>query len=226
MRIVLSLIALNFIFFMVQTASPAFTEAFQLTPSSAFSGAPWQFITYMFLHADLQHILTNMLTLGLIGFPFEYSVGERRFLYIYLASGIGSGVIHMLLTGFSNIPLVGASGAIYGILAAYGVKHPKAPLIVGFFAVPAALGVVVFAGVQFLMGFYDLESGVANFGHFGGIITGAVMMLYWRWREGSLKRQHRDQKEERLDEWKFFWESPEWQKGSQSYALPTVHENL
>jgi len=214
MRIILILMALNFMFYGLQAAIPGFTDTLWLVPEQALSTAPWQFVTYMFLHGSITHILFNMLSLGIFGTVMEYSLGEKRFLTVYVLSGLGAAFVHILFTGISSVPMLGASGAIFGILAAYGVKHPKNMIFVmGMVPVPAALGVVAFAVIQFLLGFYNLDAGIANFGHFGGIITGAAIMLYWRLKVGSLGRRKPHKPEEHIEEWKFFWENPEWQRG-------------
>lgn len=213
MRLTLLLIAANFLFFVMQSAVPGFREALWLVPEQAIT-APWQFLTYMFLHGSVTHILFNMFSLGIFGTVMEASLGQKRFLLIYFISGLGSALVHLLFTGMSTVPMLGASGAIFGILAAYGVRHPKGWIFMMGVPVPAALGIVVFAAAQFFLGVFSLEPGTANFGHLGGIITGAAIMLYWRWKAGELRRRHRHRKhEEKLEEWKFFWEDPEWQKG-------------
>jgi membrane associated rhomboid family serine protease len=219
MRITLLLIAVNFVFFVLQGAVPGFTETLWLVPAEAVGFSPWQFVSYMFLHGSLTHILFNMLSLGIFGTVMEASLGQKRFLTLYFASGLGSALVHVLFTGISEMPMLGASGAIFGILAAYGVRYPKGWIFMMGVPIPAALGVFIYAGAQFFLGFYSLEAGIANFGHFGGIITGAALMVYWRWKEGSLKRKHKPKGKEELDEMKFFWENEEWQRGGNQIRL-------
>jgi len=218
MRATLALLAANFSFFIIQSLAPGFTEALWLVPSEALAGAYWQFVTYMFLHGGIDHILFNMISLGFIGLSLEAGIGARRLLELYLASGLGSAVLYIALTGASQSPMLGASGAVLGLLAAYGVMNPRGIILIMGFPVPAALGVVVFAAAQFVLGFYSLEPGVANFGHFGGIVTGAIIALLWRWRRGSLHMPQKGRRNPSVDERKLFWEDAKWQKsGRQTF---------
>ncbi|MBI4464981.1 MAG: rhomboid family intramembrane serine protease, partial [Acidobacteria bacterium] len=95
--------------------------------------ALWQFVTYMFLHAGFWHILFNMFALWMFGSELERSWGTRRFLHYYFLTGIGAGLSFLLVNPFSPISTVGASGAIYGILLAYGLLFPNRILFVPIF---------------------------------------------------------------------------------------------
>jgi len=212
MRATLALLAANFFFFALQSFVPGFTEALWLVPAEALGGALWQFVTYMFLHGSLEHILFNMVSLGFMGISLEAMLGAKRFVGLYFASGLGSAALHLTLSGASQSPMLGASGAVLGLLAAYGVMRPRGIILIMGIPVPAAIGVVVFAVAQFALGYYSLEPGVANFGHFGGIVTGAAIALMWRWKRGGL--HFRRNVKARVDESKLFWEDVKWQKGN------------
>jgi len=182
------IIVINVIFFAVQIFFPMFTEIFSLTPSIVFSGHYYQFVTYMFLHGNLIHIVFNMFVFAIFGFPLELTLGRRRFLAVYIISGIGSAVFYilmmMLMMGGMDIGLLGASGGVFGVLAAYAFKYPRQWVyIFGLFPLPAAVLIVFLLIEETFLGVLSLQPGIANFGHVGGIITGLLIMVYWRLRE-------------------------------------------
>ncbi len=193
LNLTLTLIAANIILFIVQMIVPGFTEFFSLMPSAAFGGAYWQFFTYMFMHGGFVHIFFNMFVLFMFGLPVEGSMGAKKFALLYFISGIGSAFLYMGLTVFFdpstlNVMMLGASGAIYAVLTAYGFLFPKNMIwIIGFFPLPARLAVVGFAVLELFLGVTGLEAGVANFGHLGGILTGALLMLWWRHRKQKMR---------------------------------------
>jgi membrane associated rhomboid family serine protease len=195
MRLTISLVAANIIVFVLQQTFFNFTEIFSLTPIMTFNGFFWQFITYMFLHGSLQHLFLNMIGLFMFGAVVEQVLGWRRYLMVYILSGLGSALLYIALTGVSStVMMLGASGAVFGVLTAYAFKFPK-NWIVMFpgIPLPAALMVVFFVVIEFFFGVFDLQPGVANFGHLGGIITSLLIMFYWKKTE--------DKKELFLDEW-------------------------
>jgi len=177
-----------------------FTRTFSLTPKTALGGYYWQFLTYMFMHGGFFHIFINMFVLLIFGFQVENTLGWRRFLTLYLASGIFSSVFYTLLTGEATIMMLGASGAVFAVLTAYAFKFPNNIVFIGFFfPLPAKYAVILFAGLEFFSGIFDLEMGVANFGHLGGIIAGALLMLYWR-------RADRNRRAPEFHGLEFIWE--------------------
>lgn len=192
------LILINFAVFFVQVVVPGFTELFGLAPVAALSGAYWQFITYMFLHGGVEHIGLNMLVLLIFGFQAEHELTKRTFLSLYLVAGIGSALFHILLTGISSVLLIGASGAVFGILTAYAFLFPK-----NWIFIPPGLpvrgiyAVIALAVIEAFLGVFSLQRGIANFGHLGGIIAGVLAMLYLKYRY---------KKREEVREFEFFWE--------------------
>jgi membrane associated rhomboid family serine protease len=180
-----SLIAANIALFLVQNIVPGFTELLSLTPSAAFGGAYWQFITYMFMHGGVIHIFFNMFVLFTFGMPVEGTLGTKKFGMLYFLSGIGSALLYMGLTALFTpldlgVMMLGASGAIFAVLTAYGFLFPKNMVwIPPGIPLPARIAVVVFAALELFLGLTGLEAGVANFGHLGGIVTGAILMIYW-----------------------------------------------
>jgi len=186
LNLTLSLVAANVILFIAQGLVPGFTEFFSLTPSAAFGGAYWQFITYMFMHGGMLHILFNMFVLFMFGLPVEGTLGTKRFAVLYFISGVGSALLYIGLTftlapGELDVMMLGASGAIYAVLTAYGFLYPRNLVwIPPGIPLPAKFAVIIFAALELFLGLTGLDPGVANFGHLGGIAVGALLMLYWR----------------------------------------------
>lgn len=178
---------------------PLVDSIFALDPESALSGSFYQFFTYMFLHAVYirtsegvmlypMHIGINMLLLGIFGFPLEQTIGKKRFIIIYILSGIGSSLFYILMMagvlGVGTTGLIGASGAVFGVLAAYAFKYPKTWVyFLGLIPMPAAVMIVFFLIEETFIGFMGLRPGVANFGHVGGILSGLLIMTVWRLME-------------------------------------------
>ena len=134
---------------------------------------PWGPLTYMFLHTDLMHLFGNMLFLFFFGSPLEARWGEREFLRFYVVSGLGGAALSML---FLPSSILGASAAVYGIMLAFAMNWPNAPIYVfGIFPVLAKY-LVAFFGVVALLGANGSAQGggggVAHLAHLGGLITG------------------------------------------------------
>jgi membrane associated rhomboid family serine protease len=148
-------------------------------------------ITSMFLHANLLHVAGNMLFLWIFGNNVEDRLGEVKFVIIYFASGIAGSLLQVFITPNSPIPMLGASGAISGILAAYVLYFPRARVltfIVPFFVftLPAYLFIGYWVGLQALNAFLNLGAiggGVAFFAHVGGFVTGLILAILLRPRE-------------------------------------------
>jgi membrane associated rhomboid family serine protease len=140
----------------------------------------------MFLHAGVWHLVFNMLTLWMFGTPLERDWGTRRFLKYYFICGIGAGVCDVLLnalTGHWNTSTIGASGAIYGLLLAFGVCYPDQTVLMGFlFPIKAKYMVMIYAAIELLLTFGP-NSGVSTVAHLGGMLFG---YLYLKARMPSL----------------------------------------
>lgn len=156
-------------------------RAFGFVPSSAIAGLEaWRFVTYMFLHGGVSHLLFNMLGLWMFGTQIEARWGNRPFLLYYLVCGLGGALTYGLFNVFgtdSFVPMVGASGAVYGILLAYGLMFPEAVILV-FFIVPmkAKFAVVLFGLIALLSSLTDSGGGVAHLAHLGGMATGLLFL--------------------------------------------------
>ena len=146
---------------------------------------PHQLVTYMFLHdpSSLFHLIFNMFALWMFGAAIENIMGSKRFLSLYLVSGIGAGIIHLIITyaGLSNpVPVVGASGAIYGILFTYAYYFPNQPVYLYFF-IPVKAKYLM-AGLIMIDLFSGLtgDGNVAHFAHLGGVLSGWLFLNAYR----------------------------------------------
>jgi membrane associated rhomboid family serine protease len=143
--------------------------------------------TYQFVHGDILHLLSNMLFLWVFGDNVEDAMGHIKFLAFYLLSGVAGGLVHAGLSPSSAIPLIGASGAVSGVIAAYLMLHPRVRVwVLAFRIIPLRVPAVVVLGVwavtQFVMVFLAPPggSGVAWWAHIGGMGAGAILVLFLR----------------------------------------------
>jgi membrane associated rhomboid family serine protease len=198
--VTVTLIGLNVAVFLWEVALGAGLEraiyAYGAIPAVVFGEArlppglaavpPWAtLLTSMFLHGGWMHLIGNMLFLWIFGDNVEDSMGHFRFLIFYLLCGVLAALLHAVSEPGSEIPMVGASGAISGVLGAYLVLHPRARLLVLFMSVfPLRLPAYVVLGAWFLLQFAGLggPSDVAFLAHIGGFIAGAVLIVPFRRR--------------------------------------------
>lgn len=190
----------------------------------------WQYLTSMFMHGSVTHILFNMFGLWMFGSALEGAWGSKKFLFFYFAAGLGAGVIYTLVNNYQfdaaanallavgmqeyeiqellesgkyrmytgitesmvgeayqtfNTTMVGASGALYGVLVAFAIRYPNAKLALLFlpfpvaakYFVPILLSIDLLSGIT---GFSVFGGGIAHFAHLGGALIGLILMLYWR----------------------------------------------
>ena len=147
---------------------------------------PWQIVTYGFLHSTtmLPHILSNMLGLWMFGQDIERALGTRRFVVYYFFCIVGAALAHL---GFAAVahswtPVLGASGAIFGLLLAYGMLFPRNKIYLLFFPVPieARFFVFIYGLFELLSGLSATNDRVAHFAHLGGMLFGFFLVQYWR----------------------------------------------
>jgi membrane associated rhomboid family serine protease len=158
--------------------------------------ALWQPVTYMFLHGGFTHILFNMFALWIFGGALESVWGTRRFVRFYFLTGIGAGLSNCILTPHLDVPIIGASGAVYGLLGAYGVLFPNSLLYVwGLFPIRAKYLVLIFGGFEFIASLNPHATPVAHLVHLGGMVIG-VVYIKWndivRWGARSVKGWQRE----------------------------------
>lgn len=169
--------------------------------------AVWQLGTYQFLHSpqDPFHILFNMLALWMFGSDLERTWGTRTFLRYYLLCGVGAGVCVMLvawLTGTMSQPTLGASGAIYGLLLAYGMLFPDRTILLILFPVPAKYFVMIVGAIALFFSVSGNGGGVSHIAHLGGLLAGFLLLPRTRRRGspslvGGLRERYRQWKLDR-----------------------------
>ena len=156
---------------------------FALWPLGSGLFLPWQPVSYGFLHGDLLHLSFNMLGLWMFGSELERLWGRPRYAQFLLASLLAAAATQLLVTALSgsNVPTVGASGALFGLLLAFGMLFPNRTIMPLFPPIPmkARTFVIVFGVIELLFGLSG-RSGVAHFAHLGGMLGGFLMIRYWR----------------------------------------------
>jgi membrane associated rhomboid family serine protease len=185
------LIAVNVAIFVVMWLMPpllreAVQEFLGLRPAAIFqSFRVWQPVTYMFLHGNIGHIFFNMLSLWMFGTEIERMWGTRAFLRYYFVTGIAAAITTIVV---SLMPFaatahmfytvtIGASGAIYGLLLAYGLTFPNRPIYVYLvFPIPAKYFVMIMGGISLLSAMGESGGGIAHITHLGGLVAGYVML--------------------------------------------------
>jgi membrane associated rhomboid family serine protease len=144
-------------------------------------------VTYMFLHGGWIHLIGNMLFLWVFGDNIEDAMGHLRFIMFYVMCGIFAALLHAYMMPQSELPLIGASGAVAGVIAAYLILHPRVKVwVLALWRIPIkvtaawALGIWILA--QFVSLLFESEEAVAWWAHVGGLVAGAVLILFMRRR--------------------------------------------
>ncbi len=186
--VVKNLLIINVIIFFAATVLfPHLQGYLYLWPLGTENFAPYQVVSHMFMHGDLGHLFFNMFGLFMFGPPLESIWGPKKFLVFYLLAGFGAIAIHLFMTymGFQvAAPVVGASGALYGVLVGFGMLFPETKLGIIFlpiqfkakYFIPALIGLDVIGGFT---GFSIFGRSIAHFAHVGGALTGFLLLLYW-----------------------------------------------
>ena len=188
------LVSVNFGIYILQSVSgkeDVFFRLFGLVPSTFISDLMlWQPFTYMFFHAPfyssvgISHILLNMLGLWVFGRELEQAWGKTKFLRYYFITGIGSGLITYFFQMNSDNPVIGASGAVYGILLAYGVSYPNRMLYIWGLIPVRSLWLVIIMGSIAFFGLLGNADGISHVTHISGMLIGYVLLKKkWRWRD-------------------------------------------
>ncbi len=172
---------------------------------------PWQLFTYMFMHGNFSHLFFNMFALWMFGATLENIWGPKRFLLFYILCGLGAGLMQegvqyieyiTSLSHYQNVNMggqilpmgqylnymttVGASGAIYGLLLAFGMMFPNSMIYLYFlFPIKAKWFVIGYAAIELLTGIFATSDGVAHFAHLGGMLVGLIILLVWK-KKGRL----------------------------------------
>jgi membrane associated rhomboid family serine protease len=178
-----SLIIINVVVFLVQSLFPVADYLLSLWPiGSEYFGA-YQLFSYMFAHGSIWHIFFNMLALASFAPILESYWGDKKFLIFYISTGIGAGLIYAVVNYFffpgSGGPMLGASGAIYGILMAFGMIFPNMEIMLLFPPIPIKAKYMVFV-MGFMTYAMDKSGTVAHVAHFGGAFVAFILISIWR----------------------------------------------
>lgn len=176
------LIVLNILVFLINTLNPQSRIYLSLVPQLVLQGgAYWEFITYMFVHASITHILFNMLGLFFFGFQVERRMGSSEFLLFYMLSGVGAGLVSFavyLLTGTYGVILLGASGAIFAVLLAYATFFPDSLIyVMGILPIRAPLLVLIYTGIELFSQVFSVNAGVAHLTHLAGFVIAYLYLV-------------------------------------------------
>ena len=216
------LIGANVVMFVAQSLFPILTAALGLHPVLVvWSFRVWQLATYMFLHGGIFHILFNMLALWMFGAELERIWGTRYFLKFYFVTGIGAGVLTVLVSllpfdftqQLLRVNIIGASGAIYGLLLAYAMYFPERPILLIVFWVPAKWCVAILGAIALFSSLSD-AGGTANATHLGGLLIGYLMLRgprmhpwsevkyrYLKWKINRVRKKFDDYSDGRADDY-------------------------
>ena len=193
-----NLVLINVIAFLAMMAFPkfdgeilkAFALHFPLSPDFEF----WQPITYMFLHGGFSHLFFNMFALWMFGRQLEEELGLKRFVIYYFATGVGAAIIQIIvnyvaiMSGDAQTAMaaahgitIGASGAVFGILLAFGVMHPndRIMLLIPPIPIKAKWFVIIYGALELLQGVRSTDN-VAHFAHLGGMLFGLGLLMLWK----------------------------------------------
>lgn len=195
------LIIINAIVFLGTQLNPDFmTRTFAMFYPASPLFHSWQPVTYMFMHANFLHIFFNMYSLYLFGSILERTMGSRKFAIFYFLCGLGAVALHMGIQALEfsvgnsmaqlnvlRTPVLGASGAIYGLFVGYAMLYPNNVLSLFFppVSMKAKWMMLIFVGMELLIGVFQTSDGVAHFAHLGGALVGVLLLLFWR-RTGRL----------------------------------------
>jgi membrane associated rhomboid family serine protease len=186
-----ALIGANVVMFVAQSLFPVLTEVFGLHPAWVIPALStraaehafwlWQPATYMFLHGGVFHILFNMLALWMFGTELERIWGTRYFLKFYFVTGIGAGGLTVILSllpfagQLQSVNIIGASGAIYGLLLAFALYFPDRPILLIVFPVPAKVAVTILGAIALFSSLGE-SGGVANATHLSGLLVAYLFL--------------------------------------------------
>ena len=197
--VTLALIVANVVGYLLQSGLPGIVAPFALWPlgSDAATGgqvsfAPWQLVTYAFLHGGLLHLGFNMLALYMFGSAVERVFNERRYLAYYFVCVVAAGLTQLGFAALTNeiYPTVGASGGVFGLLLAYAIYFPHNRVMLLFppIPMPARVFVLLYAALELYLGVTGTQEGVAHFAHLGGMVGGYALLRFWRTRASVLRR--------------------------------------
>lgn len=155
---------------------------------------PWQFVTHMFMHGNFMHLFFNMFALWMFGNTLENVMGSRKFLIFYFVCGIGAAICYLAVMSLGTpdlgMPMVGASGAIYGLLFAFGYLFPNLMIYIYFlFPLKAKYFVALYAALELISGLRNNPAdNVAHFAHLGGMLFAFILLKIWSMSGRNINR--------------------------------------
>lgn len=174
------LLIANVVMFLVTGAMPAVQQLLAFVPLRIHL-APWTPITYMFLHANLTHLLFNMVGLFFFGPRLEERLGSKNFIWFYLLSGLGGAVFSFVFSPYAAV--VGASGAVFGVLLGFARYWPREDIYIwGVLPIQARMLAIFLVISSLYAGFSGARDGVAHFAHLGGLVFGWLFLKGWERR--------------------------------------------
>ena len=181
-----ALLIANVVIFLAEAvAEEALVSLFALWPIGP-QFAPWQLVTYSFLHGSMLHLFFNMLALYMFGSDIERIFGRRRYVAYYLTCVLVAALMQLLVSVFTggNYPTLGASGGVFGILLAFALYFPHRIIMLIFppIPMPAWLFVMLYGLIELYLGVTGSQAGVAHFAHLGGMLGGFMTIQFWRGR--------------------------------------------
>ncbi|MDT8341458.1 MAG: rhomboid family intramembrane serine protease [Longimicrobiales bacterium] len=186
------LIANGLIFLAVPLGGSLYYQLALFPEVRYFLTHPWTGITYQFLHGGLGHLFFNMLALFFFGPRLEERMGGGHFLALYLGSGLGGALLSLGVPGPELRPIVGASGAVYGVLVAYAALWPRTVIhIWAILPIQAWALALIMVAVSLWYGLTGSGGNVAHLAHLGGLAVGFVYLRTWEWRLGAARRDFR-----------------------------------
>ncbi len=180
-----TLLIANVAVFLLQSAGGGLLEEWFALWPPGYGFAIWQLVTYGFLHGGIAHIFFNMLGLYMFGSDIERLFGSRYFLFYYFACLVAAALTQLLFTAMAGgppVPTLGASGALYGLLLAFGMYFPRRMVMLIFPPIPmqARFFVILFGALELVFGVTGTAAGVAHFAHLGGMLGGWLAIQYRR----------------------------------------------
>ncbi len=168
-------------FLVAKLVGPQIYDLFGLVPQRLiFDRWVWQPVTYLFVHGNIWHLIFNLFALWMFGMPVLAQWGESEFLKYYFLCGLGAALTSAALGLHSTIPVIGASGPVYGLLVAFAMLYPDAVVYL-YFLIPvkAAHMAILFGALEFFAGATGATPGIARFAHLGGMVTGYLYIRWW-----------------------------------------------
>ena len=179
------LLFINLAAFLLQKISGGTLEnLFSLAPIKVWGSLEiWRLFTYLFLHGSFFHFFFNMFVLWMFGKEIENAWGTREFIKYYLICGIGAGFFNLILQPFSTLPIIGSSGAIYGILIAFGLLFPETVIyLYAIIPMRAKHFLILLGTIEFLASFQGDSSTISRIAHLGGMVTGTIYLKSYTFR--------------------------------------------